>query len=423
MSDDDARVLGRRRLLLYTLAGTTTAAAGAVGFHRWRERHHQEVLAGIDRPGFKSPTGVVTRRRRLGRTNLDVAPIGLGAGGVDGTGPVHRAVEKGINYIDTSACYGAGGSENVLGRAFRESPSLRAKVVLATKWDAGARMPKERILESLDGSLKRLGVDHVDIMQIHQLGDHMGPQDDGFSRLDNPELYAAMEAAKKAGKVRFFGATGHTGNRAAILGHAIDKGVFDMILVKMNVLDYDGADMPRLLAKAKEKDVGVVVMKSQPNGGMIPKGFEKSKWNVFQANLRWCLQHDIACVIHTGVGNDPEMQDYAIGAVHDEITRADPRDLDLLEEYAEALSPHYCRGCDGECTSKCPASIAIPSVLRAVMYERHYDDHALATETYRSLPEESRWSETCLACTKCDEACPFGVDASAWVREARAKLA
>jgi predicted aldo/keto reductase-like oxidoreductase len=423
MGDDDARGIGRRRLLLYTLAGTTTVAAGFVGYRRW-ERHREEaILAGIDQPGFRSPTGTVTRRRRLGRTNLDVAPIGIGAGGLDSTAPVHRAVEKGINYIDTSACYGHGASENVLGRAFRESPSLRGKVVLATKWDAGAKMPKERMLESLDESLKRMGTDHVDVMLIHQLGDHLGPSDDGFSRLDNPELYAAMEIAKKAGKARFFGASGHTGNRTAILSHAIDKGVFDMILVKMNVLDYTEADMPRLLAKAKEKDVGVVVMKSQPNGGMMPKGFEKSKWNVYQANLRWCLQKDIACVVHTGIGNNPDMQDMAIGAVHDEVTMDEREERELLERYALALSPHYCRGCAGECTSKCPSAIAIPSVLRAVMYERHYRDHALATDTYRALPAANRWSETCLACTKCDEACPYGVDASARVREAKALLA
>ena len=76
-----------------------------------------------------------------------------------------------------------------------------------------------------------------------------------------------MDIAKRAGKARFFGATAHAGNRTDLLKHAIDKGAFDMILVKMNFLDFEKADITRLLQHAKEKNVGVVAMKSQPEGG------------------------------------------------------------------------------------------------------------------------------------------------------------
>jgi predicted aldo/keto reductase-like oxidoreductase len=413
----------RRRLLMYGLAGTSAVAAGVFGFDQWRTRHggHPSILVS-DRPAYLAPTGNVARRRRLGRTNLQVSVVGIGAGGLEGTAPLHRAVAKGMNYLDTSACYGSGSSENIIGRAFRESPKLRDEVVLATKWDAGAKMPKERILQSLDESLKRMGTDHVEIMQIHNLGDHQSG-DDGFNRLDNPELYAAMDAARAAGKVRFFGATGHTGNRADILTHAIDKGAFDIILVKMNRLDFESAGIPRLLAHAKAKDVGVVAMKSQPSGGAMPPGFEKSKWNVYQSNLRWALSQDIACVIHSGVGTDEGVQDAAAGAVYDEISWNEERDGELLREYATALSPHYCRACnEAPCVSACPEEVAIPTVLRAVMYERHYGWEAEARATYHAF-DGSNWSDRCLSCTKCDEACPYGVDASARVREAHAKLA
>lgn len=114
-------------------------------------------------------------------------------------------------------------------------------------------------------------------MQLHWLGGGHTFPDDGFNRLDNPELYRAMEDAKKAGKVRFFGATSHAGDRAAILKHAIDKGAFEVLLVKMNVLDYESAGLPALLRHAKAKDVGVVVMKSQPGGGRIPAGSRRAR--------------------------------------------------------------------------------------------------------------------------------------------------
>jgi uncharacterized protein len=414
---DKPPAIGRRRLL-YGLAGVTAAAAGAIGYKKLARRQRYASFMLSEPPAFAAPSGEVTQRRRLGRTGLEVSVVAIGAGGLEGTAPIHRAVAKGMNYIDTSCCYGKGGSETVIGNALAESPGLRQKLILATKWDAGALMPKSRMLASLDDSLRRLKTDFVDIMQIHQLGDHL-PNDDGFARLDNPELYMAMEEAKKAGKVRFFGATGHTGNRTAILSHAIDKGVFDMILVKMNVLDHDEAGLPALLAKAKAKDVGVVVMKSQPNGGMVPHGFEQSKFNIYQANLRWALSQDITSVVHSGIGTDPNVQDQAIGAAYDTFTY---NDGELLQRYAAALSPHYCRGCAGGCTTACPDGIAVPSVLRAVMYDRHYGWPAQAEQAYHEIEPSRRWSDRCTTCRACDEACPYGVDASSRVNEAHRRF-
>jgi predicted aldo/keto reductase-like oxidoreductase len=275
------------------------------------------------------------------------------------------------------------------------------------------------MLGSLDRSLKRLGVDHIDIMQLHWLGGGHSFPDNGFNRLDNPELYLAMEAAKKSGKVRFFGATSHADSRSKILKHAIDKGVFDMILVKMNLLDYETADIPSLLAHAKQHDVGVVVMKSQPGGDRIPKGYEKSKYNVFQANLRWVLEHDVACVVHSKIGTEASYQDLAAGAVAQHFSQ---RDQDLLAGYAAALSPEYCRGCGEHCVSACPDGVAIPHVVQFAMYERQYGWHERARQHYHALPASQRWSDRCLSCDICSGACPWGFDAAGEVREARRRL-
>ncbi|MBX3129864.1 MAG: aldo/keto reductase [Polyangiaceae bacterium] len=410
---------GRRRFLKIALATTgATAAAGGGGYLLWRRRPIEGAPIVEDRPGYVHPGARVETRRRLGRTGLDIGVVGIGAGGLQGHEPILRAVDRGMNFIDTSICYGD--SEKVIRRALLADKSLRQKLVIATKWDPGTTTTKKEMLDSLDKSLSRLNVDHVDIMQVHWLGGGHKFPDDGFNRLDNPELYLAMEEARKSGKVRFFGATSHAGKRSAILQHAIDKGAFDMILVKMNVLDHEDADIPALLAKARDKDVGVVVMKSQPGGGRIPKAYEESRYDIYQANLRWVLDHpEVACVVESKIGREAAYQDLAIAAVQEQLGR---RDHGLLDRYATALSPDYCRGCGDTCAAACPDGVAIDHVLQFSMYDREYGWHERAREHYRELPAPARWSDRCATCSACTDACPYGVDAASGVREARARL-
>jgi hypothetical protein len=398
----------RRRLLAAGLAGAAALGGGAAYLKYFRKPSSTE--------GIRVEGAALAERRVLGRTGLPISVLGIGAGGIRETAILARAADLGMNYIDTAICYGD--SEDVIGRAFSEHPGLRDKLVLATKWDPAANTPKSAMISSLDRSLKRMGTDRIDVMQIHWLGGgHRGlAGDDGFNRLDNPELYAAMEEAKRSGKVRFFGATSHDANRSKILRHAIAKGSFDMILVKMNILDFEDAEMPALLDAAKEANVGVVVMKSQPEGGTMPPGFDGSKYSAFQANLRWVLSHHVTSIVHSDFGTSAEAQDVGVGAVQEPLSA---RDAELLERYAEAMSPHYCRGCEGRCHDACPDGVVIGSVLRARLYATAYGWPERAEALYTRLPEAGRFSDRCASCSACSEACPFGVDAAGRVRDAR----
>jgi predicted aldo/keto reductase-like oxidoreductase len=185
------------------------------------------------------------------------------------------------------------------------------------------------------------------------------------------------------------------------------------------VLDHETAGIPALLAKAKERDVGVVVMKSQPAGGRMPRGFEGSRYSVFQANLRWVLSHpEVACVVHSSIGTEAGAQDLAASAVQEPLSE---NDVELLEEYATALSPDYCRECAGGCVDACPAGVAIPQVMHLTMYERDYGWREYARDLYREMPA-GRPTEACLGCNRCTEACPWGVDAASGMREAPKRL-
>ena len=126
---------------------------------------------------------------RLGRTGLTVSRICLGCMtyGVpergahpwtlpeDQSRPLIRlAVERGINFFDTANSYSDGTSEEIVGRALRDF-ARRDEIVVATKVRFGARrapniggLSRKTILEEIDGSLRRLGMDHVDLYQIHR---------------------------------------------------------------------------------------------------------------------------------------------------------------------------------------------------------------------------------------------------------------
>ena len=150
--------------------------------------------------------------RKLGNTGLEVSVLGLGGSSLgsvfaeiderEGIRTVHVAVDNGINLIDTSPYYGETKAELVLGRALREIP--RAKYLLATKvgrygvdaFDYSAA----RVSQSVDESLQRLGVDHIDFIQVHDIE---------FGDLDQivDETIPALRQMQVAGKVRFVGIT------------------------------------------------------------------------------------------------------------------------------------------------------------------------------------------------------------------------
>lgn len=153
--------------------------------------------------------------RQLGKTNLHLSTVGLGAWAMGGGGwkfswgnqddadsvaTIRRALDLGVNWIDTAPVYGTGHSEEVLGEALK---GLSKRPIIATKcgrrWDESrtpyAKIKRASVLEELDDSLRRLGVECIDLYQMHW------PQPEE----DIEEGWGAMADAVKAGKVRYIG--------------------------------------------------------------------------------------------------------------------------------------------------------------------------------------------------------------------------
>ena len=233
------------------------------------------VAAGLSTGLGASVLGAASDRRNgipyrtLGATGEKVSHIGLGGAHIgqqwlesESIKIVRTAIDSGINFMDNSWDYNDGQSEIRMGKALRDG--YRDKVFLMTKVDG---RNKATAAQQINQSLQRLQSDHVDLMQFHEI-----------IRMNDPDrIFApggAMEAmmdAKKAGKVRYIGFTGHKSPEIHLkmLATARAHGFrFDAVLMPINVMDahYDSFGkkvLPVILAE----NIGALSMK--PLGGKV----------------------------------------------------------------------------------------------------------------------------------------------------------
>ncbi len=198
----------------------------------------------------------------LGKTGLEVSRLGVGLAEIgtelsfDDVDQVSEllniALDSGINFLDTSACYSI--SEELIGRTVS---GRRSDFVLATKAGhvtggySGAAWSYETVADSIDRSLKRLKTDHLDIVQLHSCG---------IDELEKGDCIRALQDAKAAGKLRHVSYSGD--NEAA--HWAVDSGLFDTLQTSFNLTE-QGARTSGLLEKAEARGMGVII--KRPIGG------------------------------------------------------------------------------------------------------------------------------------------------------------
>lgn len=197
--------------------------------------------------------------RELGKTGLEVSVLSFGAsslGGIfhsihepDAIRTVHLAIDLGINFIDVSPYYGLTKAETVLGKALKTIP--RDRYVLATKvgryGDAEFDFSAGRVIASVEESLRRLGLDHIDLIQCHDIE---------FGSLDQVivETLPALQKVRAQGKVRYVGITGLP---LKIFRDVLNRTAIDTILSYCHYTLNDTA-LEGLIPFLKDKAVGVI---------------------------------------------------------------------------------------------------------------------------------------------------------------------
>lgn len=206
--------------------------------------------------------------RPLGRTGARVLPVSLGGEGIlrttgrsrEAVPVILEALRLGVRYCDTAPAYQQ--SQDYYGEAFRAAgPGARDGVFLASKTHERTRSGALRLL---DDSLRRLGTDHLDLWQMHDLRER-DELDVLFAK--GGALEAALEA-QADGRVRFIGITGH--HDPEILLEAMRRHPFDNVLVAVNPADPQRLPfVPTVVAEARRQNMGVVGMKVMAAGRLV----------------------------------------------------------------------------------------------------------------------------------------------------------
>jgi aryl-alcohol dehydrogenase-like predicted oxidoreductase len=374
-----------------------------------------------DRAASEKP--VVKRYSALGRTGLTVSDIGFGVAISTDPQLLVEAFHRGVNYFDISPLYSW--SVDMLAAAFAKDARMRSEAIVASKLECESLFDNftpdavGRREQCVNALLKRLGRSHVDILQLHSIGE--GGRKD-LEWLDpnakvGAEVRALFERLKAAGKIRCAGATSHG---PKLLAEAMEQAVaadwIDMIMPALNFRQTP--ELRAHLTQAAARRVGVIAMKVLANARQA-KLQPLSGRPFMHAAIAWALSKP-------GVnGAVFTIKDQAGLDEHLGASGLAPQLADAVRLAAFALATrgeHCVAGC-GRCAAACPHGVDVPSLLRIDQYWTNYELPPMAAERFTRLPAKDSYG-VCESCASpvCQRACPHGVAIRRRVGAALARL-
>jgi predicted aldo/keto reductase-like oxidoreductase len=358
-------------------------------------------------------------RRSLFREGPDVCAVGFGAiklPEVDfetGSRALNRALDLGINFVDTARNYGE--SEAKIGRALE---SRRSEYVLATKT---AARDAAGLRNDLETSLRELRTDVIDLYQLHSVSDRETWRKVSAS---GGALEEAVNARER-GKIRHIGISSH--RALDVMQEAIESGQFSTIMAAYSPVDQENVG-DGILPLAHSRGMGVIAMKPLCGGrlssypddaGVKPRPPDP----VVCGSLRCILSNPAVSVVIPGMRAEWQVEQNVRAAqgfvpMTAEEKHALIKDIGRLRKgfrYGQiCLRCGYCQ--------PCPQGIVIPDVLRAANMLRNYPESLKPTakEIFQRLEVKP---EACRECGQCVEKCPAGLNVPLLLKEAAAAFA
>ncbi|MEJ2719815.1 MAG: aldo/keto reductase, partial [bacterium] len=346
-------------------------------------------------------TGVITRK--LGKTGLELPVVSMGVMTAENPDVVRAALDAGIVYLDTANVYQGGRNEEMIGGVIKGRP--RDSFVIATKIheDQNSRTGRftdnatpASFMTKFETSLKRLGLDHVEILYLHNIVNREAALHEPF--LD------VMQKLKQDGKIRCIGVSTHS-NEPEVIRAAVDSRVYDVVLTAYNFRQPHASEVASAMKDADAAGLGVVAMKTQAG---VYWDRERQRPINMKAALKWALRHPY---VHTAIPGMTAFEhvDLDVTVMRDlELTPAE--ELDLKADEQMGLFCDQCRKCMGQCRK----GIEIPTIMRSYMYAYGYRSLRTAKET---LETAGLSGVPCEQCDRCAVECTMRFDVRAKIED------
>jgi uncharacterized protein len=385
--------LGRRAFLKNGLMGV--AGFGALST--------LPAAAQVKGQSFKEPKGQDRKGgylyRSLGKTGITLPIVSMGVMNSDNENLIRAALDAGIVHLDTAHGYMRGRNEETIGRVIKDR--ARDSYFIGTKVSSDSDTAS--FLGKVDLSLKRLGLEYVDILYLHGLGNR-------DAVMAEPMLQA-LASLKKAGKIRFAGVSTHS-NEHEVIRACVESKAYEVVLAAYNFRKNNIVEFDKAAAEAAQAGVGIIAMKTQA-GGFWDR--QRQQPIPSKAALKWALSNPNITTAIPGMTAFDQLESNLQVVKDITLTDEEKRSLKLLPEEGGL----YCQGCQ-TCLSQCPAGLPIPDLMRSYMYAAGYRNYGEAYDLAASLGVSST---PCEGCGACSVRCVQGFDVKARAGAAAGLLA
>ena len=358
--------------------------------------------------------------RELGKTGENLSILGFGAmrlpvidGDVNRIDEekalpmIRRAIDSGVNYLDTAWPYHGGNSEAFCGRVMKDG--YREKIKIATKLPSWEIQSHDQMEEILDRQLERLGVDCIDFYLLHTLNKA------NWERLKKHDYQSFLEKARADGKIRYPGFSFH--DNISLFKEIVDDFEWDFCQIQLNYLDENYQAGVEGMRYASDKGMGVIIMEPL-RGGMlarteIPEALQTiwDKAGHKRSPASWALRslwnRPEVGVVLSGMTTMEQMEENLATASESLPGGLSDEELKIIDEARDYFHSRIrvdCTNC--QYCLPCPQGVYIPEIFWAYNHEALFDDFRKAKFWTTGFLKPEQRASNCNSCGRCENHCP-----------------